>query len=115
MAGWSVLEALTGFREDAHTGSLELRHPGVDGSLPFLASTGWGLLVVEGDDVRLECTGGHLNVSSFTLHDTPGEPDGALVCRFPQAMTIAAGESVSMRPVGRELDEAGRRPSEVAW
>ena len=130
MAGWSVFDALSGFREDAHSASLEFRHPRAPGSLPFLASRGWGLLVADGDEVRIECTGGRLDVGSLTLLGTPWEPgeiqldvegataavvDGAVVCLLPTRVTIVAGESLSMRSSGRQLDETGDRVSEAAW
>jgi len=53
VAGWSVLEALAGFRHDAHRAAVQLRHPGTPGSaVPFLASRGWGLLLADEQQVR---------------------------------------------------------------
>jgi hypothetical protein len=129
MAGWSVLEALTGFREDADSGAIEFRHPGASGSaLPFLASRGWGLLVADGDEVRLECTGGRLDLSSLRILGTPWGPgeidvagadasvvDGSLLCCWSTPVTIDTGESLSMRPLGRQADKSGSRATEAAW
>jgi uncharacterized protein (DUF608 family) len=114
MAGWSVLEALAGFRQDTHTAAIEFRHPAAPGSrLPFLSSQGWGLLVADEDEIRVECTGGRLDLALLTIVDVPGgvelEADGAVVsvvdgslqCRFQTAVTIAAGESLRMRRLVR--------------
>jgi hypothetical protein len=92
MAGWSVFEALTGFSEDAHSGALKFRYPTEPGqALPFLASSGWGLLVAEEDEVRIDCTGGRLNVQSLTIEGLPWEPADVL------AGTIEAGNALIVR------------------
>lgn len=128
MAGWSVLEALGGFRENAHSAAFEFRYPDTR-SLPFLASQGWGLVTKDEEDVRLECTGGRLVLSSLTILGTPWEPgeididtdgatafvvDGAAVCHFPTAVTIVSGESLSIRPLDPQR-ETGDRVSGAAW
>jgi hypothetical protein len=131
MAGWSVFEALTGFHEDAHSAALGFRHPASSGSaLPFLTSSGWGLLVADEDEVRLDCTGGRVVLRSLTMLDTPWDPgtievsasgasaavaDGSLLCRFRTAVTIEAGESLSLRLSARPLDATGTRASEATW
>lgn len=89
MAGWSVLEALTGFRHDAHHGSMGIRHPGrVGASLPFLASEGWGDVQALDEGLLLRCSGGRLGLGSLTIADVYGvdvEVGGPIV--------LAAGES----------------------
>jgi hypothetical protein len=110
MAGWSVLEALTGFREDAQSGAIEFRCPRAPGGrLPFLASSGWGVLFAEEDEVRIECTGGHLNVQSLTILDLPWEPTDV------SAVKIAAGEALIVRPSDTELRVIDHRVPEKAW
>jgi uncharacterized protein (DUF608 family) len=76
MAGWSLLEAIHGFRHDASTGSLSFREANDGDRFPFLCSTGWGQLVADGGEVRLECHGGRvelsrLEVGGALLHDEP--------------------------------------------
>jgi hypothetical protein len=110
MAGWSVLEALAGFREDAQSGAIEFRCPSAPGGrLPFLASSGWGVLVAEEDEVRIECAGGHLNVQSLTILDLPWEPTDV------SAVKIAAGEALIVRPSETELRVIDQRVPEKAW
>jgi non-lysosomal glucosylceramidase len=110
MAGWSVLEALAGFREDAHSGAFEFRYPsGPTRALPFLASSGWGLLVKEEDEVRIECTGGHLNMRSLRIHGLPWELTEISVA------TIAAGEALTIRRSDTALPEIERRVPEATW
>jgi hypothetical protein len=41
--------------------------------------------------------------------------DGSVVCLLPTTVTIVAGESLSMRPSGRQRDETADRVSEAAW
>jgi len=76
MAGWSLLEAIHGFRHDASTGSLAFRAANDGDRFPFLSSTGWGQLVADGGELRIECHGGRielaqLEVGGTLLHEEP--------------------------------------------
>jgi hypothetical protein len=83
-AGWSVLEALAGFRYNALTNTLsfaplELARS-VDGwQLPFVAGTGWGVAVVAGSTLTLECHSGHLDVHAIHLDGTALPVDAQVV------------------------------------
>jgi hypothetical protein len=66
MAGWSLLDAYTGFRFDATTGALRVG-PRV-GRFPFVAGTGWGTVTVTADRAAsIELRGGHLDVTSVEV------------------------------------------------
>jgi hypothetical protein len=54
MAGWSVFEALVGFRYDALDGALSFEPPDERGVLrcPMLAGSGWGTYAQHGDGGR---------------------------------------------------------------
>jgi len=109
MAGWSVLEALAGFRHDAHHASMTFRHPGEQAALPFLASLGWGTFETDADELRLRCTGGRLVLRSLRIEaagwdaaelSVPGTAalgDGVLHCTFARELTIGAGETLTLR------------------
>ncbi|MEO3854737.1 GH116 family glycosyl hydrolase [Acrocarpospora sp. B8E8] len=58
MAGWSLLDAYTGFGYDATTRRLRIgRRPG---RFPFVAGTGWGTITVTGDGATIDVLGGEL-------------------------------------------------------
>ncbi|WP_243727279.1 GH116 family glycosyl-hydrolase [Actinocrispum wychmicini] len=65
MAGWSVLEALAGFSEDASAGVFRFRRP--EWSVPFVASGGWGLWSPSSAGLTLECTGGRLEIRELLI------------------------------------------------
>ena len=69
MAGWSVLDALTGFREDAVAATVSFGAAPRSGPLPFLASTGWGWW--DAGSGVLTCRGGSVSVGARTLR--PGD------------------------------------------
>jgi uncharacterized protein (DUF608 family) len=58
MAGWSVLEALTGFRYDAVRSRIALR--GDSAHFPFVAGTGWGRVTVTAEEIEIHLLGGRL-------------------------------------------------------
>jgi uncharacterized protein (DUF608 family) len=77
MAGWSVLNALTGTSWDAVEGRLRLRPAGVAWLVPVLTSSGWGTARTEGDGgLVVECRGGRMDVRSVAL---PGSATDVLV------------------------------------
>jgi uncharacterized protein (DUF608 family) len=68
MASWGVLLALTGQQYDASTGRLEIApRPEAfrDGiaRIPVTTGTGWGVVTVQGDDVRLDVLGGAIDAT----------------------------------------------------
>lgn len=74
-AGWSVLEALTGFRYNALTATLtfaplEIARTGPTWHHPFVAGTGWGTATSTPDSVTLECHAGHLDLRALHLDGT---------------------------------------------
>jgi hypothetical protein len=71
--------------------------------LPFLASSGWGILVADEDAVRIECTGGRLNVHSLTIDGLPWEPTDV------SSVTLEAGEALIVRPSETTLRESDLR------
>ncbi len=92
MAGWSVLEGLTGFRYDAIRGRIT-----VDGNparFPFVAGTGWGVLDVRSDgEVELACHGGRLNCRELVLRRKGVDESEALTVD----RELSAGESITVR------------------
>ncbi|NUR87789.1 MAG: hypothetical protein HOY71_27205, partial [Nonomuraea sp.] len=68
MAGWSVLEAVTGFRYDAVRSRITLADR--PGRFPFVAGTGWGVAeVFPGGTAKLTCLGGHLTARELVVGD----------------------------------------------
>jgi len=63
MAGWSLLEALTGFSYDGATGSLRFAPPASESDfcLPLITGDGWG-------DVRREQRGGEITTTFAARH-----------------------------------------------
>ncbi|ACQ79968.1 protein of unknown function DUF608 [Beutenbergia cavernae DSM 12333] len=75
MAGWSVLEAVTGQVWDAQTRTLRVRRPSRDGAWwPVVLDSGWGRVVRDGDDVRLDAWHGDLRVAELVLVDDEVPP-----------------------------------------
>jgi non-lysosomal glucosylceramidase len=70
MAGWSLLDAYTGFHYDATTRRLRVgRRPG---RFPFVAGTAWGTVTITPDgEVHLAVLGGDLPVGDVELIDPP--------------------------------------------
>jgi hypothetical protein len=69
-AGWTVLEALAGFRYDALSGTLTFAPMDVarsdDGwQLPFVAGTGWGVATSTADSFTLTCHGGQVDLRAL--------------------------------------------------
>jgi uncharacterized protein (DUF608 family) len=75
LAGWSVLDALTGQSWDAVTGTLTVRRPPVGGAWPVVTSTGWGLVHGTATGVELDARWGAL--APNRLRVVGGVPDGA--------------------------------------
>jgi non-lysosomal glucosylceramidase len=69
-AGWSVLEALTGYHHNAITNTitfapLALARSGDTWSTPFVTNTGWGTATRTPDTFTLECHAGHLDLQAI--------------------------------------------------
>jgi uncharacterized protein (DUF608 family) len=83
-AGWSVLEALTGYRYNAVTATitfapLAIAREGADWRLPFVTPTGWGVATHANGTLTLTCKAGHLDVRTVHVDGTshpipPGKP-----------------------------------------
>jgi non-lysosomal glucosylceramidase len=85
MAGWSVLEALTGFRYDALRSRIALR--GEAGRFPFVAGTGWGRITATAEEIGIDLLGGRLALRECAVDGVTHELDVDLV----------AGESATLR------------------
>ncbi len=110
MSGWTVLEALAGYRYDASMGSLTLV-PAVAAEPwrgPFIAGTAWGSATVELDgNASLEVRFGEVELRSLTLpeassgktvtlNDAPVDAiwSGAIVT-FATPVTLTAGDTLA--------------------
>ncbi|CAM3636014.1 GH116 family glycosyl-hydrolase [Occultella aeris] len=91
LSGWSVLDAVTGHRWDATTGTLALDAPPVGGSWPVLTDEGWGDLREDDGGYELRCLGGELVVAALVLG---GE-------RIDEGLRLGAGQVRQVRRVGR--------------
>jgi non-lysosomal glucosylceramidase len=67
MAGWSVLEAITGYQYDAITGVLRLGVAEVDEVVPFVTDRAWATVRIEAGHVEVSCRGGELRVNTLVL------------------------------------------------
>ncbi|MFI6829405.1 GH116 family glycosyl-hydrolase [Kribbella sp. NPDC050241] len=87
-AGWSVLEALTGYRYNALTATLtfaplDIARTNSDWTIPFVTPTGWGVATKSGPTLTLTCHTGTINVQTLRVDGTtlplehpvlPGKP-----------------------------------------
>ncbi|TDW17807.1 GH116 family glycosyl-hydrolase [Kribbella kalugense] len=89
-AGWSTLEALTGYTHNALTKSatfapLPLARSGPTWQFPFTTNTGWAIATQTADSLTLTCKSGHLDLQTIqvdgTTHtiNTPIHPGTPLV------------------------------------
>jgi uncharacterized protein (DUF608 family) len=69
MAGWALLEAMTGSGYNALTGELRLGRAVSD--YPVLAATGWGRVRVRPDRLELRCLGGTIDIRSIKIAADP--------------------------------------------
>ncbi|MET3807336.1 uncharacterized protein (DUF608 family) [Nakamurella sp. UYEF19] len=67
MAGWSVLEAMSGLRYDGVSATLTVRPAPSPASIPVLVGGGWGLLVTTAESVKLKCTGGRIRLGAVEI------------------------------------------------
>ncbi len=120
MAGWSVLEAYSGFRFNALEDALTFAPALTDQSdvrVPFITGTGWGCLALQqtttGWQVELSCTYGCVQLQRFTLNVSADEvsatlddlpltlqhhrsPQGELVLTFDQLLLVPAARSLTL-------------------
>lgn len=87
-AGWSVLEAFTGYHANAITRTvtlapLEVARSGDTWTVPVVTHTGWGTAFRSDDSVTLTCSSGHLDLHALHIDGTalsvdtvvhPGKP-----------------------------------------
>ena len=116
MAGWSVLQALSGVRWNEATGAVRIVDPGAGTVLPVLAGGGWGRLRSTADGIRLDCIHGEWRVTELGVTRTGrdvdevelavirggGEVDvpvrgGAGTTRPVEPVRLAAGTSLVVR------------------
>lgn len=95
MAGWSVLEAMSGLRYHEITGVLTVRPTPAPASIPVLVAGGWGLLITTADSVSLRCTGGQIRLRAVEL-------EGSQSSSFPVVRDSAA-LAVSFERTGRGM------------
>ena len=70
MAGWVLLEAMTGSGYNALSGQLRLGRAVSD--YPVLAATGWGRVQARPEQIEVCCLGGTINVESVLIGADPG-------------------------------------------
>jgi hypothetical protein len=87
-AGWSVLEALTGYRYNAITKTitfapLTLARSGNTWQFPFTTNTGWATATNTANTLTITCKAGHLDLQAVHVDGTahavdttvhPGQP-----------------------------------------
>jgi non-lysosomal glucosylceramidase len=103
MAGWTVLEALSGVRYDAHTQRLSLGRQGDTGAwrLPFVIGSAWGTCERFADGAfEVRCLGGELAVSKVVT------ATGAAVA-FDVARTVSPGSALEI-PQPAEVGDGAR-------
>jgi hypothetical protein len=109
MAGWSVLEALSGFRYDATTDALRFAPAGSPANFrsPVILNAGWGTFSqtrdAAGSRISLACTHGEMRVRSLSLGDVAlgtaritvgSQPVDAAISHANGALTMAFAELV---------------------
>lgn len=77
MAGWALLEAMTGSGYNALAGQLRLGRAVSD--YPVLAATGWGRVQARPDQVEVRCLGGSITVARVQIAADPGTSSAAKV------------------------------------
>jgi uncharacterized protein (DUF608 family) len=70
MAGWTVLEAMTGQRWNAVTGHLQMCRPPAGSSWPVVLDDGWGAFAALDDELELRCYRGVMSVRSLSVIGT---------------------------------------------
>jgi non-lysosomal glucosylceramidase len=87
LAGFSVLEALTGFRYDAV--SRRITTTARYGRYPFLAGSGWGE-IEHGPDgaVRVSCLGGSLDLAELVVNSDDGGRTHAVATALEAGQTL---------------------------
>lgn len=97
MAGWTVLEALGGYRYSAASDSLAfapVRFAAVSGTvrLPFVTATGWGQFAQgRGGDATLSARYGEVRLGTLTL-PVPRETAGVAIDGEPVDATVSHGD-----------------------
>ncbi|MEO3794343.1 GH116 family glycosyl-hydrolase [Nonomuraea sp. B10E15] len=92
LAGWSVLDVITGQSWDATTGTLRVALPPDGGSWPVVTGTGWGTLRRSGVAVTLECASGRFDLNRLALVGPDGESAGG----HAQPVVVARGEELTV-------------------
>src|SRR5699024_9821866 len=79
LAGWNVLEALTGHSWDATSGTLQLHRPPAGGAFPVLTHTGWGTARASAEGLSLTGRYGELTIDHLSVD---GQPSSAVDLRI---------------------------------
>ena len=93
MAGWSVLEAITGVRYDGMRGSLQIAPAGLPDLLqaPVVFGDGWGTLTWRKtgteQEINLMCAHGHFTFRQITLGADAADTLTATIDGLPLAIT----------------------------
>jgi uncharacterized protein (DUF608 family) len=94
MAGWSMLEAVTGLRYDGFAERVTVRPPiPTNGRFPFVAGAAWGTLELRASELEIKPQFGHLLVRSVATGAFPPRQaslDGKL-------LAVTQGETLELR------------------
>ena len=113
MSGWTILEAIAGYRYDAATGAMTFRpvdDPALVGAAeafraPFVAATGWGryeringrqeIAVLYGEVRLLSLSlpaGGAARVNGQRIDTSPDQGAAGVTLRFPEELVLTDGD-----------------------
>jgi hypothetical protein len=92
-AGWSVLEALTGFRHNAVTRTisfapLDLARSQNTWQFPFTTNTGWGTATYSSGALTVTCEAGHLDLAAVHVDGTAHKVNGQVIPGTPLKLAV---------------------------
>ncbi|HEX3301986.1 MAG TPA: GH116 family glycosyl hydrolase, partial [Thermomicrobiales bacterium] len=96
MAGWSVLEAISGVRYDATRREIRLAaaHGRSGSRVPIMTDTGWGMIQQETREARLlveiHVSYGSIEIRSITVDDLDGDVVSATLGHDEIAVTVSS-------------------------
>jgi hypothetical protein len=100
MAGWSMLDALTGLRYDGFAERVAVRPPiPTTGRFPFVAGAAWGTLELRTSELEIKPQFGHLLVRSVASGAFPPRQaslDGKSLATTP-GETLELGQTVDLK------------------
>lgn len=104
MAGWSMLEAISGFQYNAHLDALWFQ-PALDDTVfraPFIVRDGWGVFEQQQDtdamasQVQLTCAFGEIHLSQLTFKTRATDATVTLENKLLESTIIRDGETCSL-------------------